>query len=96
MRLQTDPSVIYGIGDSFDGNLHKRDLLADTAYNTYTRSGLPPTPIAMPGQASIEAALHPTKSAALYFVARGDGHHVFSATLADHNRAVARYQLKDN
>lgn len=94
MRLQTDPTVIYGLNEEFDGNLHKRDLLADTPYNTYTRDGLPPTPIAMPGMASIEAALHPADSNALYFVAKGDGHHAFSATLTEHNRAVAHYQLK--
>ncbi|TSA48393.1 MAG: endolytic transglycosylase MltG [Nitrosomonadales bacterium] len=94
MRLQTDPTVIYGMGEMFDGNLRKRDLLTDTPYNTYTRNGLPPTPIAMPGLASMEAVLHPVQSDALYFVGRGDGHHVFSATLAEHNRAVSRYQLK--
>lgn len=93
MRLQTDPAVIYGLGEHFDGNLRKNDLLADTPYNTYTRDGLPPTPIAMPGLASIEAALHPDKTRALYFVGKGDGSHAFSATLAEHNRAVARYQL---
>jgi UPF0755 protein len=93
MRLQTDPAVIYGIGEHFDGNLRKNDLLADTPYNTYTRDGLPPTPIAMPGLASIDAALHPDKTRALYFVGKGDGSHAFSATLAEHNRAVARYQL---
>ncbi|MDA8225336.1 MAG: endolytic transglycosylase MltG [Betaproteobacteria bacterium] len=92
MRLQTDPTVIYGMGSAFDGNLRKNDLQTDTPYNTYTRAGLPPTPIAMPGMASIEAALHPLASNDLYFVARGDGTHVFSARLADHNRAVARYQ----
>ncbi len=94
MRLQTDPTVIYGLSEAFDGNLRKGDLLADTPYNTYTRVGLPPTPIAMPGIASIEAVLHPANSNALYFVAKGDGHHAFSATLAEHNRAVAHYQLK--
>jgi len=93
MRLQTDPTVIYGLGEGFDGNLRKRDLLADTPYNTYTRGGLPPTPIAMPGQAAIEAALHPAEGNALYFVGRGDGSHAFSASLSEHNRAVARYQL---
>ena len=92
MRLQTDPTVIYGLGPAFDGNLRKIDLETDTPYNTYTRTGLPPTPIAMPGLASIEAAVHPATSDDLYFVSRGDGTHVFSARLADHNRAVLRYQ----
>jgi len=96
MRLQTDPSVIYGMGDSFDGNIRKKDLLADTPYNTYTRTGLPPTPIAMPGLGAIEAALHPANTNALYFVGRGDGSHVFSATLAEHNRAVVQYQIRPN
>ncbi len=94
MLLQTDPTVIYGLGESFDGNLRKRDLLADTPYNTYTRPGLPPTPIAMPGLASLRAALNPAKSDALYFVARGDGSSQFSRTLDEHNQAVTRYQLK--
>nr|MBP6707954.1 endolytic transglycosylase MltG [Accumulibacter sp.] len=92
MPLQTDPSVIYGLGEKFDGNLRKRDLLADTPYNTYTRRGLPPTPIAMPGLAALQAALHPAPSEALYFVARGDGSSEFSRTLAEHNQAVTRYQ----
>lgn len=92
MRLQTDPTVIYGMGDRFDGNLRKRDLHHDTPYNTYTRGGLPPTPIAMPGEAAIHASLHPAKTGALYFVSRGDGSHVFSVTLEEHNRAVAHYQ----
>jgi UPF0755 protein len=92
MRLQTDPTVIYGLGQNFDGNLRKRDLLADTAYNTYTRSGLPPTPIAMPGLASLQAATRPAETRALYFVGKGDGSHQFSANLDDHNRAVNRYQ----
>ena len=92
MPLQTDPTVIYGLGPSFDGNLRKRDLQADTPFNTYTRKGLPPTPIAMPGQQSLEAAIWPASSRALYFVARGDGSSQFSETLADHNRAVDRYQ----
>lgn len=96
MRLQTDPTVIYGMGDQFDGNLRKKDLLTDTPYNTYTRFGLPPTPIAMPGLASIEAALHPSQGDALYFVGKGDGSHAFSATLSEHNRAVVHYQLKKN
>jgi UPF0755 protein len=92
MKLQTDPAVIYGLGENFDGNLRKSDLLADTAYNTYTRSGLPPTPIAMPGLGSITAALDPAPSDALYFVARGDGTSHFSRTLAEHERAVTKYQ----
>lgn len=92
MLLQTDPTVIYGLGDRFDGNLRKRDLLSDTPYNTYTRLGLPPTPIAMPGQASLRAALNPAQSEALYFVARGDGSSHFSETLDAHNNAVNRYQ----
>ncbi len=94
MRLQTDPTVIYGLGTAFDGNLRKRDLETDGPYNTYTRSGLPPTPIAMPGQAALEAALRPAQSSALYFVARGDGSSHFSSSLEDHNRAVQKYQLK--
>lgn len=93
MRLQTDPTVIYGMGDNFDGNIRRKDLSADTIYNTYTRAGLPPTPIAMPGLASIEAALHPEKTKALYFVGKGDGSHAFSNSLVEHNRAVAKYQL---
>jgi len=92
MPLQTDPTVIYGLGPAFDGNLRKRDLLADTPYNTYTRAGLPPTPIALPGLASLRAAVRPERSAALYFVARGDGSSEFSTNLADHNRAVNKYQ----
>jgi UPF0755 protein len=92
MRLQTDPTVIYGMGTSFDGNLRKRDLAADTPYNTYIRSGLPPTPIALPGLASISAALNPAESDALYFVSRGDGTSHFSRTLVEHDRAVAKYQ----
>ena len=94
MPLQTDPTVIYGLGAAFDGNLRKRDLEADTPYNTYTRDGLPPTPIALPSQASIDAVLNPPATPYLYFVSRGDGSSEFSATLAEHNRAVARYQLK--
>jgi UPF0755 protein len=92
MLLQTDPTVIYGLGEQFDGNLRKRDLLTDTPYNTYTRSGLPPTPIAMPGLASLQAALHPAQSQAVYFVARGDGSSQFSRTLDEHVQAVNRYQ----
>lgn len=94
MRLQTDPTVIYGMGKQFDGNIRKKDLLLDTPYNTYTRAGLPPTPIAMPGLASIEAALHPKATKALYFVGKGDGTHAFSSSLVEHNRAVVHYQLK--
>jgi UPF0755 protein len=92
MRLQTDPTVIYGLGEAFDGNLRKRDLLADTPWNTYTRAGLPPTPIAMPGKASLLAAVQPATSRALYFVARGNGTSEFSVTLEEHNRAVNKYQ----
>jgi UPF0755 protein len=92
MPLQTDPSVIYGLGAAFDGNLRKRDLQADGPFNTYTRSGLPPTPIAMPGLASLLAVARPETTRALYFVARGDGSSAFSETLAEHNRAVDRYQ----
>jgi peptidoglycan lytic transglycosylase G len=92
MRLQADPTVIYGLGAHFDGNLTKRDLDADTAYNTYTRDGLPPTPIALPGQASLDAVLHPPATPYLFYVSRGDGTSEFSTSLADHNRAVAKYQ----
>jgi UPF0755 protein len=93
MRLQTDPTVIYGLGARFDGNLHRSDLTADTPWNTYTRAGLPPTPIAMPGYAALLAAVRPANSKALYFVARGDGSSHFSATLDEHNRAVGKYIL---
>jgi UPF0755 protein len=93
MRLQTDPTVIYGLGEKFDGDLRKRDLQTDTPYNTYTRSGLPPTPIAMPGKAALLAAVQPAPTPALYFVARGDGTSEFSQTLEAHNRAVAKYIL---
>lgn len=93
MRLQTDPTVIYGMGEGFDGNIRKRDLGIDTPYNTYTRDGLPPTPIAMPGWASLLAAVKPAQSDKLYFVAKGDGSHSFSRSLDEHNRAVAKYQL---
>jgi UPF0755 protein len=92
MPLQTDPAVIYGLGESFDGNLRKRDLQADTPYNTYLRAGLPPTPIGMPGQASLRAAVQPEATKALYFVSRGDGSSQFSDNLAEHNRAVDKYQ----
>jgi UPF0755 protein len=93
MRLQSDPTVIYGVGPKFDGNLRKRDLETDTPYNTYTRDGLPPTPIALPGQASLDAVTNPPHTRYLYFVARGDGSSEFSANLSDHNRAVAKFQL---
>ncbi len=93
MRLQTDPTVIYGMGERYDGNITRRDLRTDTPYNTYTRAGLPPTPIALPGQGALEAAVDPVAGESLYFVATGepDGSHYFSATLAEHERAVARY-----
>ena len=94
MRLQTDPTVIYGIGETFDGNLRKKDLQTDHAYNTYMRAGLPPTPIALPGLTSIQAAVNPAKTNALYFVAKGNGESQFSTNLADHNRAVAKYQKR--
>jgi len=93
MRLQTDPTVIYGLGAKYDGNIRRRDLLADTPYNTYTRNGLPPTPIAMPGRDAIDAVMHPQEKGYLYFVARGDGSHYFSRTLKEHNQAVKKYQL---
>jgi UPF0755 protein len=92
MPLQTDPTVIYGLGSTFDGNLRKRDLLADGPFNTYTRPGLPPTPIALPSLASLRAVMHPNDTRALYFVSRGDGSSAFSNTLAEHNRAVNQYQ----
>ncbi len=92
MRLQADPTVIYGMSEAFDGNIRKRDLTADTPYNTYTREGLPPTPIAMPGMASLIAALNPSDSDVLYFVSKGDGSSYFSRTQGEHERAVAKYQ----
>lgn len=94
MKLQTDPTVIYGLGEAFDGNLRRADLKKDTPYNSYVHKGLPPTPIAMPGRAAIRAVVHPAGGDSLYFVAKGDGSHQFSATLAAHNRAVRKYQLK--
>ena len=93
MRLQTDPTVIYGMGEEYDGNIRRRDLLADTPYNTYTRNGLPPTPIAMPGRHAIDAVMHPQEDGNLYFVARGDGSHYFSRTLKVHEQAVKKFQL---
>jgi UPF0755 protein len=93
MRLQTDPTVIYGMGDRFNGNIRRKDLAANTPYNTYLHTGLPPTPIAMPGRAAVHAALHPTPGNALFFVSKGDGSHYFSASLEEHNKAVSQYQL---
>ncbi len=95
MLLQTDPTVIYGLGTAFDGDLRRRDLAADTPYNTYTRKGLPPTPIALPGAGALDAAVRPADGDALYFVADGEGGHVFSRTLDEHNRAVRRYRLEE-
>ena len=92
MPLQTDPTVIYGLGASFDGNLRRADLQTDHPWNTYVHRGLPPTPIAMPGLAALQATLHPATSRALYFVSRGDGSSQFSDNLQDHNAAVDRYQ----
>jgi UPF0755 protein len=93
MMLQTDPTVIYGMGDSYQGNIRKKDLRQDTPYNTYTRNGLPPTPIALAGKAAINAVMHPPEGEFLYFVAKGDGsgRSYFSKTLAEHNRSVAKY-----
>jgi UPF0755 protein len=92
MLLQTDPTVIYGMGDKYDGKIRKKDLETDTPYNTYTRAGLPPTPIALPGVESLAAALSPAKTEALYFVSRGDGTSHFSINLNEHNKAVNQYQ----
>ena len=94
MRLQTDPTVIYGMGEAYDGNIRRKDLTTDTPYNTYTRGGLPPTPISMVGREAINAVMHPENTTSLYFVARGDGTHQFSDTLDQHNAAVQKYQLK--
>ncbi len=94
MKLQTDPTIIYGLGDRFDGDIRKKDLLKDGPYNTYTRYGLPPTPIAMPGKDALLATIQPADSKALYFVAKGDGRSAFSDSLVEHNQAVQKYQLK--
>ena len=96
MRLQTDPTVIYGMGESYDGNISRKDLKTDTLYNTYLHKGLPPTPIALPSRASIAAALNPADSEVVYFVAKGDGTHHFSSTYEEHREAVIKYQLKGN
>ncbi|MBT8113332.1 MAG: endolytic transglycosylase MltG, partial [Gammaproteobacteria bacterium] len=93
MRLQTDPTVIYGLGDAYDGNIRRKDLKTDTPYNTYVHKGLPPTPIALPSRASIAAALHPADSEVLFFVSKGDGTHHFSKTYEEHREAVIKYQL---
>ena len=94
MRLQTDPTVIYGMGEAYDGNIRRKDLTTDTPYNTYTRAGLPPTPISMVGRDAIHAVMHPDSTTKLYFVSRGDGTHQFSETIDQHNAAVRKYQLK--
>jgi UPF0755 protein len=93
MKLQTDPTVIYAMGENYNGNIRRKDLKTDSPYNTYVVAGLPPTPIALPGVEAIHAALHPEQGETLYFVAKGDGSHYFSKTLKEHNRAVAKYQL---
>lgn len=93
MRLQTDPTVIYGLGEGYEGDIRYRDMKRDTPYNTYVHKGLPPTPIALPGGAAVDAVLHPARSKALYFVAKGDGHHHFSETYKQHRKAVIRFQL---
>jgi UPF0755 protein len=94
MKLQTDPTVIYGMGEKFDGNIRLKDLREDTPYNTYVHTGLPPTPICMPGRDALHAAVDPAPGKAIYFVAKGDGTHAFSTTLTEHNAAVRKYQLK--
>ena len=94
MKLQTDPTVIYAIGEQFDGDIKRKDLRIDSPYNTYKHKGLPPTPISLVGREAIHAALHPKDGKTLYFVAKGDGSHYFSETLSEHNQAVAKYQLK--
>ena len=94
MLLQCDPTVIYALGDRYDGNIRKKDLKIDSPYNTYRYRGLPPSPIALAGREAIHAALNPAPGKALYFVAKGDGSHYFSETLQEHNRAVSKYQLK--
>ena len=96
MRLQTDPTVIYGMGDSYDGNIRRKDLKTDTPYNTYVHKGLPPTPIALPSRASIAAALNPADSEVIFFVSKGDGTHHFSKTYEEHKDAVVKYQLGGN
>ena len=95
MRLQTDPTVIYALGDSYRGNITRKDLQVDSPFNTYRIMGLPPTPIALPSRRSIDAVLHPATTDKLYFVARGDGSHKFSATLEQHNQAVQEYQVRN-
>ncbi|MCW8889206.1 MAG: endolytic transglycosylase MltG, partial [Sedimenticola sp.] len=94
MLLQTDPTVIYGMGERYKGNIRRRDLREDTPYNTYVHKGLTPTPISLPGRHAITSVLHPAKGKTLYFVAKGNGYHAFSATLSEHNSAVRKYQLK--